>query len=71
MEGFVSGLVMNVCFVATGSWPVKENPCAEKLHSLIEHYKIVALRERAAKEKKNYTPRRPYSTYTVITLQLL
>ncbi|KAL1139541.1 hypothetical protein AAG570_006524 [Ranatra chinensis] len=50
---------------ATGSWPNKENPYAETLISLLEHYKVIAMRERSQKDKKTYsTPRRGYSSFT-------
>ncbi|KAF6216600.1 hypothetical protein GE061_000944 [Apolygus lucorum] len=49
---------------ATGNWPVKENPHQELLTSFLDHYKIVAMRERSEKEKKPFVLRRGYTSYT-------
>ncbi|BET00161.1 Dynactin p62 family [Nesidiocoris tenuis] len=49
---------------SSGNWPLKENPHQELLSSFLEHYKVVAMRERSQKDKKPIFPRRGYSTYT-------
>lgn len=46
--------------VATGGWPERENVHAARISSLLEHYKILALRERQEKERKKFIPRRSY-----------
>jgi dynactin-4 len=45
---------------ATGGWPERENVHAARISSLLEHYKILALRERQEKERKKFIPRRSY-----------
>lgn len=46
--------------VATGGWPERENVHAARISSLLEHYKVLALRERQEKERKKFIPRRSY-----------
>ncbi|XP_046667952.1 dynactin subunit 4 [Homalodisca vitripennis] len=47
---------------ATGSWPERENPHANRINTLLEHYKTKALREKIEKERKTLsTPRRGYT----------
>ncbi|XP_014244837.1 dynactin subunit 4 [Cimex lectularius] len=51
--------------VASGNWPIKENPHAEKLSSFLEYYKLVAVREKSQREKKTFGPhRRGYTSIT-------
>lgn len=51
---------MPVSISATGGWPERENAHAARISSLLEHYKVLALRERQEKERKKFIPRRSY-----------
>lgn len=46
--------------VATGNWPVLENPHAKRISNLLENYKLVAQVEKAERERKKYVKRRSH-----------
>lgn len=49
---------------ATGRWPERENENSETIASLIEYFKVLALKERIDKEKIFHTPRRNFSHFS-------
>lgn len=51
--------------VASGNWPERENEHIARINTILEFYKMVALREKLEKEKKLYTtPRRTYTHFS-------
>nr|CAD7446585.1 unnamed protein product [Timema bartmani] len=50
--------------VATGGWPERENPNTQRINQLLEHYKVLATKERQEKDRKKFVPRRSYLHYS-------
>ncbi|KAI8797678.1 dynactin subunit 4 [Biomphalaria glabrata] len=46
--------------VATGNWPMLENPHVKRINNLLENYKLMAQVEKADRERKKYVKRRSH-----------
>ncbi|ESO89078.1 hypothetical protein LOTGIDRAFT_210040 [Lottia gigantea] len=50
--------------VASGGWQDQENPDLKRINNLLEHYRKLAQKEKAEKERKKYVKRRSHMYYT-------